>query len=137
MAEGPHVFVYGTLCQGFANPGRAILDAHARFVDEARTEGCLHDLGAYPALCEPGDEFDVVHGEVYELVDDPDEALAKLDRYEGARGPDPLPYERRRREVELASGATLDAWLYVWTEQPPEGSRIAGGDWLAHVDQAD
>lgn len=128
-----HVFVYGTLRQGFSNPGRAILRQHARFVDDARTEGALHDLGAYPALCLPEGEPDAVQGEVYELVDEPEQGLAKLDRYEGARGADPLPYERRRRTIELADGGSVDAWLYVWTESPPDGSRIEGGDWVEHV----
>lgn len=127
------VFVYGTLRRGFTNPGRSILDEHARLIDEATMAGQLHDLGAYPALLHPSEDPTPVHGEVYELVDDPERGLERLDRYEGARGRDPLPYERRKVTVELASGEDLEAWTYVWTERPPEGSRIEGGDWVEHV----
>jgi gamma-glutamylcyclotransferase (GGCT)/AIG2-like uncharacterized protein YtfP len=127
------VFVYGTLRRGFDNPGREILEAHAGFLDEAELAGQLHDLGAYPALVCPAGDPVPVRGEVYELMHAPERGLERLDRYEGATGPDPLPYERRRASVDLASGDTTDAWVYVWTEDPPEGSRIDHGDWVEHL----
>lgn len=130
-----YVFVYGTLRRGFENPGRAILEEHARFLDEATTHGQLHDLGAYPAMLETPEDPGPVRGEAHELVREPERALERLDRYEGAGGRDPLPYERRKVPVELDTGDTIEAWTYVWTERPPEGSRIEGGDWVAHVEE--
>lgn len=127
------MFVYGTLRRGFTNPGREILDEHARHLADATVQGQLHDLGAYPGLVRPAEDPGPVRGEVYELVSEPDRAMQRLDRYEGARGPDPLPYERRQVEADLADGTTIDVWTYVWTEDPPPRSRIPGGDWVEHV----
>lgn len=129
----PYVFVYGTLRRGFANSGRDVLTTHGRLVDEARAEGRLHDLGAYPGMVRAFDEGDEVRGEVHELVREPERGLARLDRYEGARGPDPLPYERRKVPVELAHGTAMEAWTYIWTEDPPRGSLVESGDWVEHV----
>lgn len=128
------VFVYGTLREGFSNPGRAILDEHARPIDDGWVHGQLHDLGAYPALIHPGEDPAPVHGELYELVHEPAEGLGRLDRYEGARGRDPLPYDRRRLPVEVADGSTREAWTYAWTKTPPPNSRIPSGDWIAYLD---
>lgn len=130
------VFVYGTLRRGFTNPGREVLEEHARFVDEAHAPGRLHDLGAYPGMTRASGEDERVHGEIHELVHESERGLARLDRYEGARGSDPLPYERVKVPVELAGGKRVEAWTYVWTEDPPEGSRIEGGDWVDHVTEA-
>lgn len=131
----PYVFVYGTLRSGFDNPGRDVLTTHGRFVGEARAEGRLHDLGAYPGMVVAFDEGWTVRGEVHELVHEPERGLTRLDRYEGARGSDPLPYERRKVPIRLADGDTLEAWTYVWTEDPPAGSLVESGDWVEHLEE--
>lgn len=130
-----HVFVYGTLREGHTNPGRDVLEAHARHVDTGTVAGTLYDLGAFPAMVEPERDGDRVAGDLYRLTEDPQRALERLDRYEGARGPNPLPYERRRATVAREDGSRVDAWTYVWTDPISEGRRVPGGDWLEHTDE--
>jgi gamma-glutamylcyclotransferase (GGCT)/AIG2-like uncharacterized protein YtfP len=129
MPAAPKVFVYGTLRQGFDNPGRDVLTTHGELVGEGRVEGSLYDLGSFPALVED-DEAGTVEGEVYRLENEPQIGLQRLDRYEGATGSDPLPYERRERTVQLVQGGDLTAWVYVWTGSTEDADRISSGDWL-------
>lgn len=146
IASPCYVFVYGTLRRGHTNAGRDVLTLHGSFLAEGTTPGCLYDLGAFPAMVDPersgGDGHEErgqqrVHGEVYELTTEPQRGLARLDRYEGARGVDPLPYERRQVTVQLEDGDDLEAWTYVWTEDPGNAPRVEGGDWVDHVRSGD
>lgn len=132
MAELARVFVYGTLREGFDNPGREILDHHAELSGTGEVEGTLYDLGAFPALVEEATGGSV-RGEVHELTMEPEVALERLDRYEGARGSDPLPYERVARTVNLDSGNELEAWVYVWTGEVGDAQAVPEGDWVEHV----
>lgn len=133
MSKHPYVFVYGTLREGFTNPGRDVLARHGELVGTGEVEGTLFDLGSFPALTEPEDPGDRVRGEVHELVREPSVALERLDRYEGARGSNPLPYERRSLPVDLDEGPEVDAWVYVWTGDTQDASSIESGDWVEHV----
>lgn len=132
MPELSRVFVYGTLRQGFTNRGRDILDHHAEPIGPGETAGRLYDLGDFPALVEDG-ETAPVRGEVYELTADPERALERLDRYEGAHGANPLPYERRARTVHLDEGRDVQAWVYVWTDDTGSAPQVPSGDWIEHV----
>lgn len=129
------VFVYGTLRRGFTNHGRDVLTLHGRFLSEATVEGELYDLGSFPALVVEEDPSSRVHGEVYELTREPARAIERLDRYEGARGPDPLPYDRTARRVTLSDGTEVEAWTYVWTGELEQGQRVPSGDYVAYLDQ--
>ena len=77
IADHTHVFVYGTLKQGFANnhllAGCVLLGPAATAMHYE-----LHDFGAYPGLLDAGATS--VQGEVW-LV--PPQELPKLDRFEG------------------------------------------------------
>jgi gamma-glutamylcyclotransferase (GGCT)/AIG2-like uncharacterized protein YtfP len=127
------VFVYGTLRSGFDNVGRDVLTRHGDPLAEATVPGKLYDLGSFPALVEPDSSDDRVKGEVYELTRKPATAIERLDRYEGARGPSPLPYERRRARANTPD-ASFEVWVYVWTEEPgPQAEPIPSGDYIDHI----
>lgn len=131
--ERARVFVYGTLREGFSNPGRDVLTTHGTLLGEGTVQGVLYDLGSFPALVDAGEADERVVGDVYALDHEPSVALDRLDRYEGARGPNPLPYERRRRTVEMQDGTERGAWTYVWTGDVERSPRVEAGDWIAHV----
>lgn len=131
--DPPLVFVYGTLRRGFSNRGRDILDLHGELLAQASVAGRLFDLGDFPAMVEPETRKDRVSGEVYRLTKNPERALERLDRYEGARGANPLPYERRDVEAELADGTEARAWAYIWTDDVEAFERVPDDDWAAYV----
>lgn len=78
-----HIFVYGTLRRGGGAPPelRRLLVDGSRFVGLGHIAARLHDAGAFPAAVP--DPVGRVRGELYALGD-PDDALQRLDRYEGA-----------------------------------------------------
>ena len=104
-----HVFVYGTLRRGGEAPPelRRLLESGGRFVGLGRIAARLHDAGAFPAAVP--DPTGRVVGEVYTL-EDPEDALGRLDRYEAAApvlGPGRL-FRRGLVEVSLLSGEAAD-----------------------------
>ncbi len=128
---GEFVFVYGTLREGFRNEGRRVLEAWGEFVAVARARGRLFDAGAFPVM--RVDEPGAVVGEVYALSG-PGVALERLDRFEGARGDQPGPYERVKRPVELVGEArVVQAWLYAWRGSVGGFGRVKRGDYVSHV----
>lgn len=90
------------------------------FLGSCEIPGTLYDLGPYPGLTL--DEEETVVGELYGVTE---QDLTRIDRFEGATGPDPL-YERQ--QVELTSPDTA-AWVYEYAGSVAEADRIESGDW--------
>jgi gamma-glutamylcyclotransferase (GGCT)/AIG2-like uncharacterized protein YtfP len=116
-ASPERLFVYGTLRSGSAVSAARRLHEHARSLGPATMRGRLLDLGAYPGLCEPGD--DEIAGECFLLPSDARERaalLAELDEFEGIglAGDAGLLFRREVRVVRDLSCAPAPAWLYLW-----------------------
>jgi gamma-glutamylcyclotransferase (GGCT)/AIG2-like uncharacterized protein YtfP len=125
------VAVYGSLMRGCVNHARAGMDA-LDFVAECSIPGRLYDLGEFPGLKLPaGDESrpdgQRVAGELYRATP---ATLARLDRFEGAVGEDPL---YRRRRVDLLDPVRT-AWVYEYAQSVADAPVIDSGDWRAHVE---
>jgi gamma-glutamylcyclotransferase (GGCT)/AIG2-like uncharacterized protein YtfP len=128
----PHLFVYGTLLSGAQHPMGGRLRREAHLVGQAHTRGRLYRIAHYPGLVESSGAEDVVHGEVYAL-NSPATTLRWLDAYEGIRsGPGSTSeYQRTERQVHLASGQALTAWIYLYRWDVGRFAHISGGRWLA------
>jgi gamma-glutamylcyclotransferase (GGCT)/AIG2-like uncharacterized protein YtfP len=131
----PHLFVYGTLMSGattaLGQAERARLAAEARLLGPATMAAArLYDLGRYPGLAETGDAADTVHGEALILADPP-RTLAWLDDYEGVIPGDYnlSEYARIERQIRLAHGAELAAWVYIFRRDAAALRPITGGRW--------
>ena len=129
-----HLFVYGTLMTsaGAARTGKAMrarLQREAESLGPATTAGQLYDLGRYPGLVALPQAADLVHGEVFRLID-PAGAFRWLDAYEDVTPGDPdSEYERVLRAARLASGDDLEAWVYLYRGDLTGGRRVADGRW--------
>lgn len=134
-SRAAHLFVYGTLRPDapgrFGKAQRDRLAGESRLLGMAVMPGRLVDAGSYPGLIEPSGEADVVHGVVV-LLDDAQRSFRWLDPYEGisTEEPEHNEYVRERREVCLADGQFIEAWVYVY--RPSESLPIVpGGNWVA------
>ena len=130
-----HLFVYGTLMRAAsASPlgrdMRARLEREATWRGAATTAGRIHDLGSYPVLTPAGEPGEIVHGEAWQLGD-ADAVFRWLDPYEGIEaGRSVHEYARLVRRATLASGAAIDAWVYVYAGAVPASARrLADGRW--------
>lgn len=123
LNECKHVFVYGTLKQGYGN-NRLLLSSE--FIGATKTVDLFYmdDLGC-PMVFPSADEDALpVWGEVYKVTD---ELVARsLDRLEGW----PHIYDRKVIRTELG----LDAWVYYGHNHGWGNSRNRGnvheGAWL-------
>lgn len=129
------LFVYGTLMTAAASSPlgqsqRAQLQAVSRSIGPATISGLLYDLGSYPALVADDAAGGRVHGEVL-LLASPDATLAWLDIYEGidADRPEANEYARIRRQVKLADGSLIEAWVYVYCRSIVGLPLIKSGRW--------
>ena len=123
MSSEELVAVYGTLLRGFENHERAGMGEFT-FRGECVIPGQLYDLGPYPGL--KFDDEGEVGGELYAV---PPDALTRLDRFEGATGPDPL-YVRRARQLLDPS---VEAWVYEYAGDVEETNRVESGDWRVYT----
>jgi gamma-glutamylcyclotransferase (GGCT)/AIG2-like uncharacterized protein YtfP len=117
------VFVYGTLRRGSAR-AISVRFPGSKFVTEAKVNGSLYDLGAYPGLL-LNESNSLVIGEVYEVDD---EILNKLDDFEAASN-------YRRKQVEISLGTLRSrCWIY---EPDAEfyslRTLIKSGDWIEYA----
>jgi gamma-glutamylcyclotransferase (GGCT)/AIG2-like uncharacterized protein YtfP len=129
----PLLFVYGSLLAAAGHPKGARLRQEALLVGPASMAGRLYRVSWYPAVRPAESADDRVHGEVYRLAD-PARALGWLDEYEGiSPGAQSVAaadaYERAERDVRLANGDTLRAWVYLYRRTLPEDGFIASGHW--------
>ncbi|MDP9054721.1 MAG: gamma-glutamylcyclotransferase [Acidobacteriota bacterium] len=116
----PALFVYGTLRSEFHNRFARLLRSRSRLEGRSTVTGSIYRIGKYPALrCEPPG---VVHGEVYWL-EDPEEMLGILDRYEGE--------DFERIMIQTTGAYSGPAWIYRYKKEPPDTSLIASGDFCS------
>ncbi|WP_024518931.1 gamma-glutamylcyclotransferase family protein [Bradyrhizobium sp. Tv2a-2] len=127
------LFVYGTLMRGFDHPMARLLMANAVYLGEARCRGQLYLVRHYPGLALSGDPADIVHGELYRLLE-PDALLRELDMYEacGEGFKEPTEYVRQMLTVTLADGTAGEAWTYIYNWPVTELPRITSGRFLEH-----
>ncbi len=132
-----HVFVYGTLMSqvmgAMGKAQRDRLQTEGRSLGAATLHGAqLYHLGRYPGLIESSDRDHIVHGELIALAN-PRITLRWLDDYEGAvpGDHDQSEYARLERQVRLADGSELSAWVYVFLREVARHRLIATGRWTS------
>lgn len=123
--------MYGTLKPAHRNAAWAFAAAAPLRAEPATLHGfALHHLGAYPGIVAGAGE---VRGVLlaYPTAAMP-RVLAKMDELEDCFGPAHPEnlYHRKVREIRLQAGETVRAWVYVYARAVPNGSLIAGGEWL-------
>ena len=127
-----HLFVYGTLRRDLRHSRFNLFSRDARFLERARVQGILLDLGRYPGLVPSTAPDHWVHGEVYTLAV-PSETLARLDAYEGCGPADPEPHEFTRVETRaiLNCGRPETVWVYVYQGPTAGKPSIASCDYAS------
>jgi gamma-glutamylcyclotransferase (GGCT)/AIG2-like uncharacterized protein YtfP len=128
------LFVYGTLMRASSHPLAQELMQRAAFEGEARFNGRLYLVSHYPAVVPSERSEEWVHGEVF-VIRDPD-FLVALDRYEecGPEDTQPTEYRRLQQTVELSSGESVEAWMYIYNRPVADLRRIASGQFVAMTD---
>jgi gamma-glutamylcyclotransferase (GGCT)/AIG2-like uncharacterized protein YtfP len=127
------LFVYGTLLSTSGHPMATRLQRNARLLGPATIQGRLYSLGRYPGLVQALDAPGLVHGELFALTM-PAVTLRWLDGYEGVLPgkPEESPYERAVRPVQLvASGETVNAWVYLYRKSVRTRPEVKDGRWLS------
>ena len=132
-----HLFVYGTLMSqvmgAMGKAQRDRLQREGRSLGAATLHGAqLYDLGRYPGLIDTRDRSHIVHGELIALTR-PHITLRWLDDYEGLASDDrdQNEYARLERQVLLADGNALLAWVYVFLQEVARDRLIASGRWTS------
>lgn len=131
------IFVYGSLLPK-APHNRYHLLGPVTSVGPGSLNGRLYSLGDYPGAVASEHPQDFVRGEIYRL-ENPAEALARLDRYEGfvPMSPDGCEFVRTTAEITLDQGGERVAWVYYYN-LPLDGLlRIERGDYLQFVASRD
>ena len=131
------IFVYGSLRSGFRNPAYEYVSKYFTFIGPAKVQGCLYDMGSFPAAV-PCDQDAFIVGELYKLKND-DEfswAFEQLDDYEGV---DPEDDEAALYRRELTTvhhdEQTTEAWIYWYSGDVTGHPVIASGDILQFIQQ--
>jgi gamma-glutamylcyclotransferase (GGCT)/AIG2-like uncharacterized protein YtfP len=128
-----NLFVYGSLVAAAGHPQGARLRQESLLIGPAAISGRIYRVSWYPALRPAETAVDRVHGEVYRLHD-PVATLLWLDDYEGVSrrlgsGGSGGEYVRAEREVGIALGGALKAWVYLYLPALPASQHIPDGVW--------
>lgn len=129
-----HLFVYGSLRQGFQNPFFDYIKNHFTYVCDGKVKGCLYDLGEYPAAL-PGPDCKII-GELYAANSEDDFywAISQLDDYEGLNPEEgeAVFYKRETTSVYHNGGET-EAWIYWYTGDVTGKPVVESGDVLEYA----
>lgn len=128
MAE--YLFTYGTLQPGLAPSALASVMQRLRLVGPGSVRGILYDFGHYPGAVLDASAPSSIFGTVYELPEDAT-VLRQLDEYEeyDPASPEQSQYLRVLHPVALATGETLNCWVYNYNRNPGRAEVIASGKW--------
>jgi len=126
-------FVYGTLLPDQPNYDLIVKES----IEQRRAyfpDGRLYDLGPFPMLLEGSGGL--VKGILYSINEaDYPIILHRLDALEGfnPRNPSAGDFRRVERLVNLVSGSSIMAWVYIGKPASIRGARlILSGDWIAY-----
>jgi gamma-glutamylcyclotransferase (GGCT)/AIG2-like uncharacterized protein YtfP len=112
------IFVYGSLKRDCFNHGKFDFDKRTRFVKEAALHGFrMYNLGHYPCIVRTGLEEDVVHGEVFEFIDN--ECAALIKKMEEA-----VHYAEELIDIEGQKVST-----YIHRRAPTHAKLVVDGNW--------
>jgi gamma-glutamylcyclotransferase (GGCT)/AIG2-like uncharacterized protein YtfP len=105
------LFVYGTLMDEDNKYGIYLRD-NSRFFANGKIKGKLYYLGDYPGAVLGGEDY--IYGTILQM-DNPAEALALIDIYEGFGEDQPQPNEfiRLLTKAETDTGP-LECWIYLY-----------------------
>jgi gamma-glutamylcyclotransferase (GGCT)/AIG2-like uncharacterized protein YtfP len=122
------LFAYGTLQPGLAPADIAPLVAKLEFIGNGFTHGLLYDLGRYAGAILDICSQHTIAGTVFQLPEDP-QFLRTLDAFEeyDPAAPEQSPYRRTLCPVVLATGNTLQCWVYAWNGDPAAATVIPDG----------
>lgn len=101
------LFVYGTLQSSFENEMAVFLRENATFFCKGTVKGKLFLLGWYPGLMLDNTGIEI-HGQVFEVYQNEELVLKRLDEYEGVEMCD---FRRILGEVDTKYG-NINCWLY-------------------------
>lgn len=128
MGKLDHIFVYGTLQQGFSNQFSELLCSSSEFIGQGQVPGLLYDLGSYPGLVK-SDKGSIVYGELYQCLE-LSKILPILDEYEGD--------EYIREEVEVICGeSSCIAYVYYYIPTVNPDGIISSGNYRDYLKSRD
>lgn len=138
MQSTYYLFVYGSLRSGFKSSAYGYISKHFKFVDNAKVQGLLYDLGDYP-VAKPTDEDRFIIGELYCInnIDEFGYAIAQLDDYEGVfvEEDEEQLYNRELANAILEDGTTQQAWVYWYKGTVKDKPIVQSGDVLIYLQQ--
>lgn len=129
-----HLFVYGSLRSGFLSPAYEYISRYFTLISAGRVQGCLYDMGDYPAAVPASDGW--IHGELYVIKDEQELswALAQLDDYEGVLvEPDEQPLYRREIATIHCNESTEKAWIYWYNGDTTGRPAVESGDIIDYI----
>ena len=139
MAVTPnfHLFVYGSLRQGFHHPAYAYISRYFNLAGPAQVQGCLYDLGEYPAAKPSPQSGRMIHGELYAIKNSPefDYAMAQLDDYEGVNPEEGVSLFIRELTAVSFDNQTTTAWIYWYNHDTGGAPIVESGDVLEYFRQ--
>ena len=130
-----HLFVYGSLRQGFQNPVFDYISNHFEFVANGRAAGQMFDLGDYPAAI-PTEHIKGIVGELYKAKSEADFfwAISQLDDYEGLNPEEGERSEYVRALTKVAyNDKETEAWIYWYNGDVTGKPLIESGDVLEYI----
>ncbi|MEP6844861.1 MAG: gamma-glutamylcyclotransferase family protein [Panacibacter sp.] len=133
-----HLFVYGSLRQGFHHAAHQYISRYFSFVYNGKIKGILSDMGDYPAAT-PCEEDNYIIGELY-VINNEEEfnwAMEQLDEYEGlfpeVDEGEKVLFRREMTTVFTDCGETRLAWVYWYNNDVTGRPIIDSGDVIQYV----
>ena len=125
-----YLFMYGTLMPTEADQEIAPIVKRLRRIGAAYVRGRLYNLGEYPGAIIDQSSNTSIHGELVELPADKAvlDALDKYEEFDSSR-PEKSLFVRKKAKIELASGRSVEAWIYVYNRDPGNAPIVRGGNY--------
>jgi gamma-glutamylcyclotransferase (GGCT)/AIG2-like uncharacterized protein YtfP len=131
-----YLFVYGTLRKGFSLSIPGQISSYIQWAGMCKVKGILYDIGKYPGAVPDPSGASIITGELIRITN-PDRVFEFLDNYEGFdnNDMDASEYCRKLEWVELATGVSIEAWIYWYNFPVTNKQRISGNDYIKYLEK--
>lgn len=119
-----HVFVYGTLKKD--QHANKIISNGSNSICNARINGIMYDLGAYPGIKENSNSY--VYGEIYAIKN---QDMKSIDEYEGfyPENPEESLFIRKVTNASCMDGNKISVFAYFYNHDIINAKKISSGIW--------
>ena len=121
------IFIYNDIMRDGPDHSKFDFNTRTKFLGQAEIKGArMFKVHSFPAVVLDNDEYKIVQGELYEYTYEECERRLRFNLF----GQEFIEKDVEVSLIHSVDGQTFSAKIYVFQEEPKNGTLITSGEWM-------